>query len=152
MVQRVTTCSHEKYSVGNLSQLFLCARKFSVFFWFSQQFPLHCREIQPPTRLSWSSRSQMARSSHSSSTSEMYVLCNKSHAVTVVHTFTFFARTALCFDLCSQEVQIFRSVVLAEEELGQTAPQTMCFLTRFVRNEFITSDAMSKLRQVRKHF
>ncbi len=43
---------------------------------------------------------------------------------------------------------MFRSVVLGEEELGQAAPQTMCFITRFVKNEFITSDAMSKLRQV----
>jgi len=45
------------------------------------------------------------------------------------------------------EVQIFRIYVLGEEELGQTEPQVMCFVTRFLRNDFISSDAMSKLRQ-----
>ena len=50
--------------------------------------------------------------------------------------------------ISQQDIQIFRSIVLGEEELGQNAPQTMCFITRFIKNEFITSDAMSKLRQV----
>ncbi|XP_005111897.2 out at first protein [Aplysia californica] len=45
------------------------------------------------------------------------------------------------------EVQIFRIYVLGEEELGSTKPQAMCFITRFLRNDFISSDAMSKLRQ-----
>ncbi|XP_059172976.1 out at first protein-like [Physella acuta] len=45
------------------------------------------------------------------------------------------------------EVQIFRILVLGEEELGQTTPQVFCFITRFMRNDFISSDAMSKLRQ-----
>ncbi|KAH9504299.1 hypothetical protein Btru_064573 [Bulinus truncatus] len=45
------------------------------------------------------------------------------------------------------EVQIFRMYVLGEEELGQVQPQVVCFITRFMRNDFISSDAMSKLRQ-----
>ena len=47
-----------------------------------------------------------------------------------------------------QEVQIFKTVILPEEELGQDNIQTFCFVVRFVKNEFISSDAMSKLRQV----
>jgi len=49
---------------------------------------------------------------------------------------------------CLQEVQIFRAVILPEEDLGQTDIQTVCFVLRFAKNEFISSDAMSKLRQV----
>ncbi|CAG5131858.1 unnamed protein product [Candidula unifasciata] len=45
------------------------------------------------------------------------------------------------------EVQIFRIYILGEEELGQTQPQVICFITRFMRSDFITADAMSKLRQ-----
>ena len=46
------------------------------------------------------------------------------------------------------EIQIFRLTVLGEEELGQgSEPQTICFISRFLRNDFISSDAMSKLRQ-----
>jgi len=45
-------------------------------------------------------------------------------------------------------VQIFRTVILPEEDLGQTDIQTVCFVLRFAKNEFISSDAMSKLRQV----
>ncbi|CAH1797438.1 unnamed protein product [Owenia fusiformis] len=44
-------------------------------------------------------------------------------------------------------VQIFKSLVLGEEERGQSQYQVMCFITRFINNEFISSDAMSKLRQ-----
>ena len=47
-----------------------------------------------------------------------------------------------------QEIQIFKSLVLGEEERGQSQFQVMCFVTRFIKNEFISSDAMSKLRQV----
>ena len=47
-----------------------------------------------------------------------------------------------------QEIQIVRIYVLGEQELGQTQPQILCFVTRFMRNDFISSDAMSKLRQV----
>ena len=46
-------------------------------------------------------------------------------------------------------MQIFRAVILPEEDLGQTDIQTMCFVLRFAKNEFISSDAMSKLRQVK---
>ncbi|XP_064651487.1 out at first protein-like [Lineus longissimus] len=45
------------------------------------------------------------------------------------------------------EFQIFKVMVLGEEERGQTQPQVLCFVTRFIKNEFISSDAMSKLRQ-----
>ncbi|XP_062577557.1 out at first protein-like [Saccostrea cucullata] len=47
------------------------------------------------------------------------------------------------------EVQIFRAFVLREEELGfsRNKPITLCFVSRFNKNEFISSDAMSKLRQ-----
>ena len=38
--------------------------------------------------------------------------------------------------------------MLGEEERGQSQSQVMCFVTRFIKNEFISSDAMSKLRQV----
>lgn len=45
------------------------------------------------------------------------------------------------------EVQILRVYILGEEEKGQGLYQVMCFVTRFSKNEFISSDAMSKLRQ-----
>lgn len=47
------------------------------------------------------------------------------------------------------ETQIFKAYVPWEEEqgFGQSKPQVLCFVTRFTRNEFISSDAMSKLRQ-----
>lgn len=45
------------------------------------------------------------------------------------------------------EVQVFRVVVLAEEEQGHREPQVLCFLIRFNRLGFISVDAMSKLRQ-----
>lgn len=45
------------------------------------------------------------------------------------------------------EAQIFRVIMPGEEELGETQPQTTCFITRFSHNDFISSDAMSKLRQ-----
>jgi len=47
------------------------------------------------------------------------------------------------------DIQVFRVYVPWEEERGivQSKPQTLCFITRFGKNEFISSDAMSKLRQ-----
>lgn len=45
------------------------------------------------------------------------------------------------------EVQAFRLLVLGEEERGQSQYQVLCFVTRFAKNEFISADAMSKLRQ-----
>ena len=47
-----------------------------------------------------------------------------------------------------QELQIFKVIVLGEEELGQSQYQVMCFIMRFFKSNFISSDAMSKLRQV----
>jgi len=49
-----------------------------------------------------------------------------------------------------QDIQILRVYVPWEEERGivQSKPQVLCFITRFGKNEFISSDAMSKLRQV----
>lgn len=43
-------------------------------------------------------------------------------------------------------------IVPWEEERGivESKPQVLCFVTRFGKNEFISSDAMSKLRQVNK--
>uniref|UniRef100_T1JC08 Out at first protein n=1 Tax=Strigamia maritima TaxID=126957 RepID=T1JC08_STRMM len=45
------------------------------------------------------------------------------------------------------DTQIFRAVVLGEEERGQSQYQVMCFVASLTKNEFISSDAMSKLRQ-----
>lgn len=47
------------------------------------------------------------------------------------------------------DIQIFRAYVPWEEERGVVLakPQMLCFVIRFGKNEFISSDAMSKLRQ-----
>ncbi|XP_011499526.1 PREDICTED: out at first protein [Ceratosolen solmsi marchali] len=45
------------------------------------------------------------------------------------------------------EVQIIKAVVLGEEERGQNQFQTMCFVNHFYKMDFISTDAMSKLRQ-----
>ncbi|XP_021928313.1 out at first protein isoform X3 [Zootermopsis nevadensis] len=45
------------------------------------------------------------------------------------------------------DVQILKALVLGEEERGQSQYQVMCFLCHFQKGEFISSDAMSKLRQ-----
>ncbi|CAC5377737.1 Out at first protein [Mytilus coruscus] len=47
------------------------------------------------------------------------------------------------------ETQIFKTYIPWEEEqgFGQSKPQVLCFVSRFTKNEFISSDAMSKLRQ-----
>ncbi|XP_070548686.1 out at first protein-like [Ptychodera flava] len=44
-------------------------------------------------------------------------------------------------------IQLFKALVLGEEERGQSQYQVMCFVTKFTKSEFISSDAMSKLRQ-----
>ncbi|XP_063701175.1 out at first protein [Culicoides brevitarsis] len=49
------------------------------------------------------------------------------------------------------EVQILKALVLGEEERGQNTYQVMCFVTRFMKSEFISSDAMAKLRQKNPH-
>ncbi|CAH1127229.1 unnamed protein product [Ceutorhynchus assimilis] len=45
------------------------------------------------------------------------------------------------------EVQIIKTLILGEEERGQSQYQVMCFVVHFVKDSFISSDAMSKLRQ-----
>lgn len=50
-----------------------------------------------------------------------------------------------------QEIQILKALVLGEEERGQSQYQVMCFVTRLSKSDFISTDAMSKLRQVRFH-
>lgn len=46
-----------------------------------------------------------------------------------------------------QEVQILKALILGEEERGQSQYQVMCFIFHFPKEAFISSDAMSKLRQ-----
>ncbi|KAH0539356.1 out at first protein [Cotesia glomerata] len=45
------------------------------------------------------------------------------------------------------EVQIIRAVILGEVERGQNQLQVLCFVNHFYKTDFISSDAMSKLRQ-----
>lgn len=47
-----------------------------------------------------------------------------------------------------QEVHVLKALVLGEEERGQSQYQVMCFVTKLQRGDFISSDAMAKLRQV----
>ncbi|XP_014671777.1 PREDICTED: out at first protein-like [Priapulus caudatus] len=47
----------------------------------------------------------------------------------------------------ASEIQVFKVLVLGEEERGESQFQVMCFVLRFMKNEFIATDAMSKLRQ-----
>ena len=42
---------------------------------------------------------------------------------------------------------MIKALVLGEEERGQNQYQVMCFVDRFYKMDFISSDAMSKLRQ-----
>ncbi|KAH8409430.1 hypothetical protein KR222_004409 [Zaprionus bogoriensis] len=49
------------------------------------------------------------------------------------------------------EVQILKALVLGEEERGQSQYQVMCFATKFNKGDFISSDAMAKLRQKNPH-
>lgn len=46
-----------------------------------------------------------------------------------------------------QELQVVHVIRLGEEELGQKPYQEMCFVSRFSKQDCISSDAMSKLRQ-----
>lgn len=52
------------------------------------------------------------------------------------------------FFVVFQEVQVLKALVLGEEERGQSQYQVMCFVVHFNKDDFISSDAMSKLRQV----
>ncbi|XP_063991106.1 out at first protein [Diachasmimorpha longicaudata] len=45
------------------------------------------------------------------------------------------------------EVQVMKALVLGEEERGQNQYQVMCFVNHFYKMDFISSDAMAKLRQ-----
>lgn len=47
----------------------------------------------------------------------------------------------------TREVQILKALVLGEEERGQSQYQVMCFVSHVSRDDFISSDAISKLRQ-----
>lgn len=47
-----------------------------------------------------------------------------------------------------QEVQIVQVMLLGEEERGQKPYQILCFVNHIQVNEFISPDAMAKLRQV----
>ncbi|RZF44492.1 hypothetical protein LSTR_LSTR002265 [Laodelphax striatellus] len=47
----------------------------------------------------------------------------------------------------THEVQILKALVLGEEERGQSQYQVMCFVCHINKDEFISSDAMAKLRQ-----
>jgi len=49
----------------------------------------------------------------------------------------------------ASEVQIFRMITMAEEEKGQRgdAYHVLCHVIRFSKSDFISADAMSKLRQ-----
>ncbi|XP_030384032.1 out at first protein [Scaptodrosophila lebanonensis] len=49
------------------------------------------------------------------------------------------------------EVKILKALVLGEEERGQSQYQVMCFATKFNKGDFISSDAMAKLRQKNPH-
>lgn len=55
------------------------------------------------------------------------------------------------FAIALQEVQILKALVLGEEERGQSQYQVMCFATKFNKGDFISSDAMAKLRQKNPH-
>lgn len=61
----------------------------------------------------------------------------------LIHSHSFFLSRSI-----SQEVQVLKALVLGEEERGQSQYQVMCFLTKLQKGDFISSDAMAKLRQV----
>ncbi|CAH4037610.1 out at first protein [Pieris brassicae] len=47
----------------------------------------------------------------------------------------------------TNEVEAMKVIIPAEEELGQSGYQTLCFLTHAAQADFIAPDAMAKLRQ-----
>ena len=70
--------------------------------------------------------------------------------MSVILSVTLFVCDLICLGLFMlQDVQILKALVLGEEERGQSQYQVMCFVCHFQKGEFISSDAMSKLRQVR---
>ena len=52
------------------------------------------------------------------------------------------------FSLLIQKRKIFQVTVLGEMDKAESSYEAMCFVTELVEDEFISSDAMSKLRQV----
>lgn len=55
--------------------------------------------------------------------------------------------TLITWSIIQNEVQILKALVLGEEERGQSQYQVVCFVTKFLKNDFISTDAMAKLRQ-----
>ena len=53
------------------------------------------------------------------------------------------------FSLLIQKRKIFQVTVLGEMDKAESSYEAMCFVTELVEDEFISSDAMSKLRQVK---
>ena len=47
-----------------------------------------------------------------------------------------------------QKRKIFQVIVLGEMDRAESSYEAMCFVTELEEEEFISSDAMSKLRQV----
>lgn len=47
-----------------------------------------------------------------------------------------------------QKRKIFQVIVLGEMDRAESSYEAMCFVTQLKEEEFISSDAMSKLRQV----
>lgn len=45
------------------------------------------------------------------------------------------------------EVNVLKALELGEEERGQNQYQVMCFVTKFIKDDFISAEAMAKLRQ-----
>lgn len=52
------------------------------------------------------------------------------------------------FILLFQKRKIFQVIVLGEMDRAESSYEAMCFVTELEKEEFISSDAMSKLRQV----
>ena len=52
------------------------------------------------------------------------------------------------FILFFQKRKIFQVIVLGEMDRAESSYEAMCFVTELEEEEFISSDAMSKLRQV----
>lgn len=55
--------------------------------------------------------------------------------------------TLITWSIIQNEVQILKALVLGEEERGQNQYQVVCFVSKFLKNDFISTDAMAKLRQ-----
>ncbi|CAB4030459.1 Hypothetical predicted protein, partial [Paramuricea clavata] len=56
------------------------------------------------------------------------------------------AKTTTLIDF-SKSLQVLKTAVFGEMERGEKPLHTLCYVLKFSPNEFISSDAMSKLRQ-----